>query len=130
VTSSERRNLLADEIGACYDADPVASMLNVDQATLAEWVQERRVLGMVTAPPEPVLVFPAFQFTGRLLRQDVAEVLSWFRRAQVSEWNLALWFVSDVPDLDNVSPLDYLDQIGVDERLRDYATTHVRAWSR
>jgi hypothetical protein len=53
-------------------------------------------------------VLPAYQFDGSTVRREIAHVLRLLRPAQLSDEAVVSWFGSPQPELDAVSPADWL----------------------
>ena len=73
------------------------------------------------------VVYPAFQFRGRILAPGLARVLEELPGDRVSRWTVASWLVSPEADLGGEAPIEVLfdaDPAGVDAVARV-----ARAWA-
>lgn len=118
-------NRFTERVGPVYTTDQLRSLLvGTGSAPLShEAVRLRgtthRLVAAKTADGR--WVWPAFQFraqAGRLVvRDDVISVWSQLPHDTLSAWTLLGWLAGPRRDLDGATPLDWVRQHGVDERL-------------
>jgi hypothetical protein len=122
-------NSLAERAGKVYTTRQLQTLLPgvhaeplKDQAVYNR-VRSRTLIGAKTADHR--WVFPAFQFQarpGRLQpRQDVIDLWQLLPPAddrRVDAWTLISWLGGPRQDLAGLTPLQWLDQHGIDERLQ------------
>lgn len=108
--NAKRRTELLREFGA-LSGEQIAeerSRAANRHALAARWRKEGRVFGV---PYRGQTLYPAFQFDDDgVLRPVIAEVLAALPRAQMSEWEIALWWTAGNGALAGRRPVDLLDE--------------------
>lgn len=109
--SAEARAALLREFGAWSAAELAdrAGSSAANRGALAfSWRTSGRVVGVEW---HGRTVFPAFQFTADAQpRPELAVILRHLRRADMTDWQTALWFVTETGWLDDRRPVDVLDE--------------------
>ncbi|QSR28773.1 hypothetical protein CFH99_24430 [Nocardioides aromaticivorans] len=105
---SERHELV-DVIGGIWTKDLAADVLGLTDVDLEDWCRRGDLLGLQTADSD--LVFPAWQFhrpaDGTVqVRNGVVQLV----RALTGQpaWSIAVLFVTPTPELDDMSPIDWI----------------------
>lgn len=93
-----------DLIGPVYDLENTMKLLKVTtRAAISKQVKQHKLLRLTIENGESI--FPAFQFAGRAVCEDVQQVLLAFGAAD--PFAVAQWF--NTP-LDGITPLELIDQ--------------------
>lgn len=115
-----------ERIGPVYRTSAVATLL----ATSRQAVDERRRRGTLLAcrTADDVWVFPAFQFEGRAVRPELVRLLRMLG-AEEDGWTIAAWLTAHQRSLDGRTPLTWVREHGLDERLTELAADQAARWA-
>jgi hypothetical protein len=105
------RNRLDALIGPFYNTDGVAALLGgLPRTAVAARREAGELLGVKTS--DGVWIYPVFQFAVHpALRQAIKAL------ADSPRWSAALWFVTENPELDEKTPVEWAQQEGDVEAL-------------
>lgn len=116
-----------DQIGPFYDTAGLTKLLGISRQAIADRVSRGSLLAATTSDGR--VVYPAFQFDGRHVRREVAEVLVPFKASSVDGWAVAAWFTTPATALDRVTPLEWVNNGGNPESVRALAVETVERWA-
>ncbi len=108
---------LSTRIGPVFDTNGVAAYLHASDTTAA-------LLELATSDGHRV--YPAFQFTDTGIDARFQPALA--ALATAPRWTAALWFVTPNPDLDGLTPLDWIRADKAIETVRVSARAAVADW--
>ncbi|SDS21750.1 Protein of unknown function [Brevibacterium sandarakinum] len=92
-------------VGPLYTTKALTVMWNIGRAAISKRVAENKLLALKV---EGDNLFPIFQFDGKMIRDDVMEIVQ-ILRASVDPFTIAQWLRTPVLELDDQTPLDLLD---------------------
>lgn len=97
-----------EQFGAFYDTNGVCQLLGRDDEPVSRQAVHKRkgLLALTTGSGQ--VVYPAFQFRGRILAPGLDRVLETLPVDLVSGWTLASWLVSPEVELDGDRPVEVL----------------------
>ena len=127
-TVDVNENEIAELVGPLWSSSRVMSDLRVTTKVLATWQESGEVLWLVTG--EGVTVYPAWQFWRH---EDAAEVrpalVDVFRALRRHDgWATAVLLHTPAPELDDMTPLDWLRDGRDPGRVRELARVVAREW--
>lgn len=118
-------NPLDAEIGPFYDTASVMALLGgVSRQAVDARRRKHTILALKTADAR--WVYPVFQFNRRDVNPALVPAIRAF--ADSPAWSAALWFVTPNPDLDDMSPLDWVRKQQPAEVLEQSANQTAREW--
>lgn len=97
-------------LGGLLDRTDVQALLGVTtRQAVHDLVQRGRLLGLPTRDGHTV--YPRFQFgpDGRPYTA-LSKVITAFRAAEADPWTIASWFTSEQPELDGLTPVDWMSR--------------------
>lgn len=110
----DESNSLADAIGAFYGGDGLARALGVSTAHLGDLDARGDVLAVTTRDGQ--VAYPAAQFTrsadGLHVMPGLGDVIRALRSSDVGAWTIALWLVTPLDELADVSAVEWLRRGG------------------
>lgn len=122
-------NEIADRVGPMWSGQKVRRALAVSAGVLDARRESGEVLGLVTT--DGVVVYPVSQFQRREGRVEVKPALVPFLRVlrQFDAWAVAMLLHTPAPELDGMTPLDWLGQGHEPTALHGLADVVAREWS-
>jgi hypothetical protein len=106
-----------EHLGPMYGWSDVAEILGTvsTRQGVSDLARRGRLLALPTAGGR--VVYPAFQFHGSRTIPGLTELLAVLAQTGASAWTRASWFQSDQDELDGLSPVAYLMEHGLDDRV-------------
>lgn len=102
-------NALDALIGPFYDADGVGALLGgLSRRVVAVRRDAGELLGVKTA--DGTWIYPTFQFAGTAVHPALRQAIK--ALADSPRWSVALWFVTENPELDEKTPVEWAQQDG------------------
>lgn len=93
-------------VGPFHTTGGVQTLLGITRQAVHERVKRGTLLRVLTS--DEVALYPAFQFCGAQVSPPLRRVLATFRETPVDGWTVAAWLCVPCPELDDLSPRDWL----------------------
>lgn len=124
---SEERAAFSKQMGPVYTASTVCTVTGLSASQLEEKRLALEVLSAVTV--DGTTIYPVFQFEGAEVRSGITDLLSIFAPYAFDGWSLISWFTLRSAELGNLSPVEWVELHGADERVKSLAQEAAYRWS-